>query len=260
MSNKVVIGIPVRMQSSRFPGKPLIMINGMSMVQRVYENVRKIGLENDVFVATGDQEIIQHLNKLNIPNIVTKGAIDRPGKRISEACKQLNLSPEDVVVVVQGDEPLVTAEMVQQVINQIQKNGNEKIVVNICAPATRQQLDDPNEVKVVLDNGFNALYFSRAPIPSNFHVEVSSKTWRQVSIFGFRWELMKYFYDVLKQTPLESHESIELLRALESGIKVRMVPTYDTTKSVDTPNDVLEVENILNDYLSGFGTNDSSHT
>jgi 3-deoxy-manno-octulosonate cytidylyltransferase (CMP-KDO synthetase) len=245
MNKNVVVGIPVRMGSSRFPGKPLIKIAGKSMVQRVYENVSDTASKFYTFVTTGDVEIVTHLDELLIPYIVTDSSVDRPGKRVYEACRRLELLEDDLVIVVQGDEPLVTNEMVHQVINELRVRKDVNTVVNLCAPATTEQLNDPNEVKVVLDKKSFALYFSRSPIPSNYHVENPTNCWRQVCVFGFHWKLMKTFYELLEPTPLEMHESIELIRALEYGIKVRMIPVYTKTKSVDNPNDVIEVESIL---------------
>jgi 3-deoxy-manno-octulosonate cytidylyltransferase (CMP-KDO synthetase) len=245
MKKNVVVGIPVRMGSSRFPGKPLIQIAGKSMVSRVYENVSDLGSNIFTFVATCDEEVNLHLADLKIPFIKTDININRPGQRIAAACRRLELSEDDLVIVVQGDEPLVTSEMVQQVINELRVIKDDNTVVNLCAPANWHQLNDPNEVKVVLDKNFFALYFSRSPIPSNYHVENPTNSWRQVCVFGFHWKLMKIFYEALEPTPLEMHESIELNRALESGIKVKMVPINQLTKSVDTPNDIIEVELIL---------------
>ena len=247
MNTRVFVGIPARMGSSRFPGKPLKEILGKSMIQRIFENVEGASRSTFTFVATCDEEIESHLAEFKIPTLLTSKDINRPGQRVAEACKNLDLSPNDIVIVVQGDEPLVTAAMVDAVIELIINSQEDKFIFNLCAPATHDQLHDPNEVKVVLDKLDHAMYFSRSPIPSSFHIESPSSTWRQVCIFGFRWEFMQYFYDELDATPLEKHESIELLRALESGIKVRMLPIYEETKSVDTYEDLIEVEKILRD-------------
>ena len=161
----------------------------------------------------------------------------------------LDVDDEDIVVVVQGDEPLVNPKMIDLAVEPLQKE-KDIYVSNLCAKIGKKEMLDPNEVKVVCDLDMNALYFSRSPIPSTFMEEKKTTWFKQVCIMPFKWHFMKKFIYELNTTPLELQESIEMIRALQYGFKVRMVLSSYITKSVDTDQDRIEVEKLMiNDEL-----------
>jgi 3-deoxy-manno-octulosonate cytidylyltransferase (CMP-KDO synthetase) len=146
--------------------------------------------------------------------------------------------------VVQGDEPLVHPDMIDLAIEPLLKE-KDVFVSNLCAELNMDEWLDPGEIKVVCDLNMNAMYMSRSPIPSTAHEEKRAMWWKQVCIMLFKWHFMKKFNHELSPTPLELQESIEMIRALQHGFKVRMVPSIYKSKSVDTDNDRREVEKIM---------------
>ena len=245
---KVVVGIPVRMGSSRLPGKPLAKILGMPMVEHVYKRCQLSKNIDDVFVATCDEEIQQIVLEFGGKAFMTPKEIPRPGLRVAEACKQMSLANDDIVVVVQGDEPLVYPEMIDLAVEPLISDPRIQ-VLTLVADANEEEWIDPNEIKVVTDKNKDILYMTRTPIPSNTR-DCSGPRLKQVAIMPFR---KKFFLDFqeMAQMPLEYAESIELLRALEHGIKVRTANSSQyKTVSVDTESDRLEAEALMkNDRL-----------
>ena len=243
---RIVIGIPVRMDSSRFPGKPLCNILGKTMVEHCYKRCSLSSKGNHLFVAACDEEVKKTVESFGGEVIMTKKDIQRPGLRVATAAEKLNLEDDDIVVVVQGDEPLVHPKMIDLAVQPL-LNNPEIYVSNLCAKATVEEMNDPGEVKVVCDLEMNALYMSRSPIPSTIHEEQRSSWWKQVCIMPFRWHFMKKFNHCLGVTPLEQQESIEMIRAIQHGYKVKMVPSDYVSKSVDTESDRKIVEELMLD-------------
>lgn len=242
---KIVVGIPVRLGSSRFPGKPLCRILGLPMVEHVYKRSRLASRVDLVFVAACDEEIRRTVLGFGGTVVMTPPEITRPGLRVAEACRQLPLADEDVVVMVQGDEPLVHPQMIEMAVQGLLADP-AIFCTNLAADLTEDQWRDPNEIKVVTDVQMNALYMSRNPIPSHVHPErpVVGPRLRQVCIMAYRKRLLLAFQE-MEATPLELAESIELLRAIERGLTVRMIPSPFISKSVDTEADRQEVERLM---------------
>jgi len=238
---KIVVGIPVRMGSTRFPGKPLCDILGKPMIEHVYRRCAFSRYVTDLFVAACDSEIEAVVRGFDGRVIMTDPAITRPGLRVAEGAEQLGLDDDDIVVVVQGDEPLVHPDMIDLAVKPLLDN-QDVFVSNLAMGLTEEEWRDPGEIKVVCDLEMNAMYMSRAPIPSIYHEEKRTMWWKQVCIMPFRWHFMKRFNHELEPTPLELQESIEMIRALQHGYKVRMVPSPYISKSVDTENDRQKVE------------------
>ena len=244
MKQKVVVGIPVRMGSSRFPGKPLCDILGKSMVEHVY---RRSGLASQVtrvFVATCDEEIKQAVQSFGGNVYMTPKEISRPGLGVAEACKQMDLRDEDIVVVVQGDEPLVNPQMIDLAIEPLVSDP-EVFCVNLAADLSNGDWKDPNEIKVVTDIKMNAIFMSRSPIPSHTRDRKGHRM-KQVCIMPFTKKNL-FDFQAMPETPLEIAESIEMLRAIEHGLKVRMVKTDFVSKSVDNDQDRKTVEKLMAD-------------
>jgi len=246
---KTVIGIPARMGSSRFPGKPLAQICGMSMIEHVYKRCTFADNVDEIFIATCDQEIVIEADNFGAKSIMTDPEIQRPALRVFAAAEELDLDDEDIVITVQGDEPLFHPDMINETVEPL-LNEKDIFVSNIVTDIlSEKDWKDPNNVKVVTDNDMNAIYMSRNPIPSTYHEEKRGKRFLQVCVMPIRWHFFKKFNN-LKPKGLELAESVEMLRALEYGYKVRMVYSKSQTISVDTQEDLIKAETVmLNDVF-----------
>ena len=239
--------IPARMASSRLPGKPLVPICGIPMVGHVYFRSKMSQALDEVYIATCDQEICDYASSIGATGIMTADTHERATDRSAEAMEKIEAmtgEKADVVVIIQGDEPLLVPQMVDDVIAPLQEDP-EVMVANLMSPLKNQEeFEDPNEVKVVVDkNGF-ALYFSREPIPSVKKGGENIPMMRQLCIMPFRRDFLLTFNN-LPPTPLEIIESIDMLRLLENGYKVKIVPTESDSYSVDTPEDLAKVEQLM---------------
>ena len=239
---KIVVGIPARMGSTRFPGKPLCDILGKPMIEHVYKRSKLAKTVTDVFMAVCDEEIKKVVENFGGKAVMTPKEISRPGLRVAEACKQLDLADDDIVVVVQGDEPLVHPRMIEVAVEAFLREP-DIFCVNLVKKMTEDEWLDPNEIKVVTDLKMNALFMSRSPLPSNTRNRLGPRL-KQVCIFPFRKKDLLAFQE-MSATPHEVAESIEMLRAIEHGLKVRMVETDFVSKSVDNENDRQAVEEIM---------------
>jgi 3-deoxy-manno-octulosonate cytidylyltransferase (CMP-KDO synthetase) len=243
---KILALIPARMGSSRFPGKPLALIMGKPMIEHVYERVSKSPLISTTVVATCDEEIKKYIESIGGNVVMTKDTHERASDRCAEALitvEKLNNTRYDIVVMVQGDEPLINSKMIEQALEPMIKDHGVNIVNLLGKIQNNEEFIDKNCIKVVCDKNFDALYFSREPIPYLLHGEVPT-VGKQVCVIPFRRDFL-FDYTALMPTPLECLESIDMLRILENGMKVRMVPTEFQNQSVDTPNDILRVEEML---------------
>ena len=241
---KIVIGIPVRMGSTRFPGKPLCDILGKTMIEHCYKRCSLSKYTTSLFVAACDEEIKQTVEGFGGNVIMTDPNIQRPGLRVASAAETLNLDDDDIVVVVQGDEPLVHPDMIDLAIQPL-LDEKDVYVSNLTAELSEEEWKDSGEIKVVCDLKMNAMYMSRAPMPSIDHEERRTIWYKQVCIMPFRWHFMKKFNHELEPTPLELQESIEMNRAIQHGYKVRMVHSPYISKSVDTNDDRIKVEELM---------------
>ena len=241
---RIVVGIPARMASTRYPGKPLCDILGKSMLEHVYKRCSLSKYTDELFVAACDQLVCEKIEDFGGKVIMTDPSIKRPGLRVAAAAEVLELDDEDIVVVVQGDEPLVHPQMIDLAIEPL-INEKDIYVTNLCMELNEAEWSDPGEIKVVCDLKMNAMYMSRSPIPSVVHQEECCTWWKQVCIMPFRWHFMKSFNYELEPTPLELQESIEMLRAMQHGYKVRMVPSPYLSKAVDTDADRRIVEDLM---------------
>ncbi|MBF0472998.1 MAG: 3-deoxy-manno-octulosonate cytidylyltransferase [Nitrospirae bacterium] len=248
-----IIGIiPARMASTRCPGKPLAMINNIPMIGHVYYRSAMCRTLNDIYVATCDIEIKEYIESIGGKAIMTADTHERATDRTSEAMLKIEKSTGkhvDIVVMIQGDEPMMLPDMIDDAIAPI-KEDPEIQVVNLSAPLkTEEEHNDPNEVKVVVDQQGFALYFSREPIPSRKKGGKNIPMLKQVCIIPFRRDFLIKF-NQLKPTPLEIIESVDMLRVMEHGYKVKMVYKEYQTYSVDTMEDLKRVEQLMkNDML-----------
>lgn len=243
-----IIGvIPARMASSRFPGKPLAKILGLPMLGHVYFRSRMSKILDEIYIATCDREIADYANSLGARAIMTADTHERASDRTAEAMLKIESetsSRTGIVVMIQGDEPMVFPEMIDAAVQPL--ISDEQIMVsNLMAPLkTREEHEDPNEVKVVVDRKDFALYFSREPIPSWKKGAKTLPMMKQVCIIPFRRDFLLRFNE-LEPTPLEIAESVDMLRVLEHGFQVKMIHTDKDTYSVDTVDDLRRVEKLM---------------
>tara|TARA_B100001996_G_scaffold357077_1_gene320793 strand:+ start:535 stop:1275 length:741 start_codon:yes stop_codon:yes gene_type:complete len=244
MESKSICIIPARMGSSRFPGKPLEKINGKEMIAHCYKNAEDAHCFDQIYIATPDQQIVNFCEKNNLSVVLTGSHHERCTSRTLEAVnkieenKTLNFSK---IVMLQGDEPLINGEM----INKCNEAINKHRIVNLATEINdNSELDDINEVKVVFSKSKKALYFSRSKIP-NTKDNLSLKAYKQVCAIGFTKESLNKFED-LEPTQLEIFESIDMNRLIENDIDVHIVLVEGNIASVDTKEDLIKVENILN--------------
>lgn len=243
-----IIGIiPARMASSRFPGKPLAKINGTPMVGHVYLRSRKSRILNDVYVATCDQEVMEYIQSIGGKAVMTSDKHERASERASEAMLLIERETGrrvDIVVMIQGDEPMLEPEMIDEAVEPLLKDDQIQVSNLMASLKSREEHEDPNEVKVVVDQNNDAIYFSREPIPSRKKGVQNVPMLKQVCVIPFRRDfLLKY--NQLDPTPLETIESVDMLRVIEHGYKVKMVKTEFHTYSVDTPEDLEFVSQLM---------------
>jgi len=243
---KTVGVIPARMGSSRFPGKPLAKICGIPMIEHVYKRSALSNCLDELYIATCDHEIFNAVTQFGGKAIMTDICHERCTDRIAEAIQNVDA---DIIVNIQGDEPLVYPDMIDAAVEPMIADSSLNCV-NLMAPIKNDEdFEDPNEVKVVVDLENNALYFSREPIPSKKKGAKDFVKYKQVCIIPFRRDFL-FKYTSLAPTPLEIIESVDMMRVLEHGYKVRMIPTDKDTYSVDTPEDLKFVETVMkNDLL-----------
>ena len=214
------------------------------MIEHVCRRAQLCGDLDEVYVATCDREIADCVEGFGGNVLMTANTHERASDRVAEAVTEMTA---DVIVMLQGDEPLIHPKMISQAIAPIDADA-EVVCVNLAGAINgADDLNDPNTVKVVVDQNGDALYFSRQPIPHNAQSErVPNHVYKQVCVIPFRYEFLMR-YAALPQTPLENAESVDMLRVLEHGYRVRMVPTEFVTQAVDIPDDVAVVERMLRD-------------
>lgn len=241
--------IPARMASTRFPGKPLARICGVPMIGHVYHRCKMSNTLSEVYIATCDEAIRAYAASIGAPCIMTADTHERATDRTAEAMLKIESTTgrgTDIVVMIQGDEPMVFPEMIDQAMAPMLVEPSLDVVNLMADIESVEEFEDPNEVKVVVDNCNNALYFSREPIPSRKKGVADVPMRKQVCIMPFRRDYLLHF-NAMAQTPLEIIESVDMMRVLENGGQVRMVPTAYKTWSVDTPQDLAYVEQKMHD-------------
>ena len=241
MSKKrVVLIIPARMGSSRFPGKPLAKILDLPMIEHVRRRASFCDSVDEVFVATCDEEIKEAVEAYGGKAIMTAPTHERCTDRVEEAAATLEA---DIVVNVQGDEPLLLPQVVEDVVRPLMERDN---VLSTCIvyPITEaSELQDVNVVKVVLDQSNWIMYFSRSPIPY-LKTNENFPLYKQSGVMAFRKDFL-HQYSHLTPTPLEKAESVDMLRVLEHGYKLLGVVNPNVIVGVDVPDDVPKVEELL---------------
>jgi 3-deoxy-manno-octulosonate cytidylyltransferase (CMP-KDO synthetase) len=257
--NQSVLGvIPARMASSRFPGKPLKRIKGKPMIWHVWQRSLLADVLNEIVIATCDEEIKEAAVAFGAKAIMTSDKHTRSNDRVAEAAQKI---PCDIVLNIQGDEPLVNPQLIVDVVTKLKNEEGIHCVNPVSELKTEEERQSPHTVKVVSDLKGRVLYFSRYPIPSALISERKYPVYRQVPILGFRRdfciELSK-----LPEGPLELQEGIDLLRAVEHGMPQHILVTEFQTIGVDTPQDMANVERVMGDdaFYKRYCGNDEPKT
>lgn len=247
---KILAVIPSRYASTRFPGKPLIKIGDKSMVQRVYEQVKKATEIDDVLVATDDERIYDHVVAFGGKAIMTAEHHQNGTERCAEVIEKLN-DGFDVVINIQGDEPFIAPEQIDQLADCF-KNPNTDIATLAKKTDNTELIFSPNTAKVVFDDTYKAIYFSRQPIPHlrgipNNEWGAQNKHYLHIGIYGYTTAVLKQIVK-LPLSKLEKLEMLEQLRWLENGFSIAISPTNFQSLSVDTPEDLIAAENFLHQF------------
>jgi 3-deoxy-manno-octulosonate cytidylyltransferase (CMP-KDO synthetase) len=247
---RIVAVIPARMGSSRFPGKPLTPLLGRPLVEHVFRRAAMCERLDAVYVATCDEEIRAAVEGFGGTAFMTSAAHERASDRVAEAAERIEA---DVVVMIQGDEPMITPDMIVAAVGPLLQDPSVACVNLARRIASREEYLDRNTIKVVRNVHGDGLYFSRAPIPAldfthDFadRASATQPVFKQVCVIPFRRDFLREFAR-LPPTPLERAESIDMLRIIEHGGCVRLVETEVDTHAVDTPEDLRLVESLMKD-------------
>jgi len=238
-----IIVIPARYDSTRLPGKPLRRIGGKTLIQWVYEKALTSKLKDEVIIATDDKRIERVACSFGAEAVLTSPQCQSGTDRVYEALKD---KKADIIINLQGDEPMIRGDMIDMLFSVMKK---EKVdIATLCSPLrTKKEYRDPNTVKVVLDSKEYALYFSRSPIP---YVKVSEQwsvvsgknfIYKHVGIYAYTMSFLETFVS-LKKGKIEEAESLEQLRALENGYRIRVLITEYDGFGIDTEEDLKRAE------------------
>jgi len=251
---KIIGIVPARMAASRFPGKPLHLILGRPMIEHVFERALLYKKWDNLYLATCDAEIADFAKKKGYPVIMTSNTHTRALDRVAEAIENSNIdiADEDIVLNVQGDEPMMSPDMIEAVVEPLIHNQNINGTVLAMDIVSEVQYNNPDILKIIHDLNGKILYTSRSPIPysKEFSPELGAK--RIYGIFGFKWHLLKKFTQ-LSESPLEIKEACDSNRLYDNGFHQHIAPfKYVDSFSVDSPSDAILVEkNLPNDPIYG---------
>lgn len=253
--HRVAAIIPARYNATRFPGKPLVLLKGKPLIQHVYEHASRASLVNSILVATDDQRIYDTVINFGGRVVMTAGSHESGTDRIAEAAAHIEC---DYVINVQGDEPFIEPQMIDDVIDLLYNDDNVSISTLAKRVTDVNEIFSPHVVKVVMDDDGYALYFSRAPIPYHRDEFLESgvmsrelqveqinicnlEFYKHIGIYGYRKEALIKFSS-LKQCRLEKIEKLEQLRALNAGMKIKVKETQYDTFGIDTIEDLRKAE------------------
>lgn len=241
---KIIAVIPARYESSRFPGKPLASILGKPMIRWVYEAVKKVSEISEVYVATDDERIYQAVVDFGGLAVMT-GICSCGTDRVYQAVKEIDY---DIVLNIQGDEPAIKAEMIRDLISAFEDDSVCMATLKKVIGET-EDIDAPNVVKVITDIHDNAIYFSRQAIPFD-RDRKGVRYYKHIGVYGYTKKFLAE-YVAMEQTKLELAESLEQLRAIENGYKIKVIETSCNSVGVDLPEHIALVEEELRNGEKG---------
>ena len=237
--------IPSRYQSGRFPGKPLALIAGKPMIQHVVERAQASPLPKQVAVATDDERIAAAVRAFGGTCVMTRPDHHSGTDRLAEAAGLLGIPDEDIVVNIQGDQPLFAPEILAETAGPLLEDPDLPMATLIYRITVPEEITNPNHVKTVFDHRGRALYFSRSPVPHyRDGNQLDAPAYRHLGFYAYR----KKFLDIFVKLPMgqwEALEKLEQLRALEHGYAIQVSLTQHDSIEVDTPEDIRRVERLL---------------
>lgn len=239
---KTIAVIPARYEASRFPGKLMQILGDKTVIATTYQNVVETELFDEVFVATDSEIIFNEIKNIG-GNAVMTGSHETGSDRIAEAVQNIDC---DIVVNVQGDEPFLKTEPLKQLIAVFQDDPEQQISLASLKIRLheKEEIENPNNVKVITDNQGFALYFSRSVIPYPRETSVKTEYFKHIGVYAFRKRALLNFAK-LKMMPLEIAEKIECIRYLEYGMKIKMIETDFVGVGIDVPEDLEKAREIL---------------
>jgi len=241
---KIVAFIPARYHSKRFKGKPLVLIAGKPMIQHVYQRSKECPELDEIYVATDDLRIYECVTEFGGQAIMTDEIHLSGTDRIAEAAEKINLADRDIVVNIQGDQPIFHPSILSDLIRPLMEDSRIPMSTLMYKIKDDRELNDTNNVKVAVDKNGYALYFSRLPIP--FYRDQGSKAvyYKHLGFYAYFKDFLLTFTN-LSHGLLEGAEKLEQLRALEHDFKIKVVETICDSVDVDTPEDIKIVEQKL---------------
>ena len=240
--NRIIAVIPARYEASRFPGKLMQILGDKTVIATTYQNVLETNLFDDVFVATDSKIIFDEIEKIG-GNAVMTGNHETGSDRIAEAVENIDC---DIVINVQGDEPFLKKAPLNQLINVFKEDDEQKISLASLKIKLKEkeEIENPNNVKVVTDSEGFALYFSRSVIPYPRETTVEAEYFKHIGVYAFRKNALLNFAR-LSMKPLEIAEKIECIRYLEYGMKIKLIETDFIGVGIDVPEDLEKAREIL---------------
>ena len=238
---KTIAFIPARYHSTRLPAKPLALIAGLPMIQRVYQCALACSQLDAIYVATDDERIVSCVQGFNGRFVMTSPDHASGTDRIAEAAAKVGCVPDDLIVNIQGDQPTFPPSVIGDMIKPLLADPSIPMGTLKYRIADPHEVDNPNHVKVVTDKDGFALYFSRSKIPYYRDKPIDRFYYKHLGMYAYRQHFLKTFTS-LPVSALEDAEKLEQLRALENGFKIKVVETAFNSIEVDTPEDIAKVE------------------
>jgi 3-deoxy-manno-octulosonate cytidylyltransferase (CMP-KDO synthetase) len=244
LSKEKVIGvIPARYKSTRFEGKPLAFIKGKTLIQRTYESALKCPLLDEIYIATDDQRIQDHVSSFSAKSLLTSESCPNGTARIVEAYKLYpDLQSASIILNIQGDHPFISALTIEKIILALKSDPTAIASTAVTPFLEKEKALSPHLVKCVFDQNFHALYFSRSPIP--YAKNAKPLYHAHIGIYAYRKEYLEKF-SFLKATPMQVAEDLEQLQLLEYGFRMKIAVVDEEPLSVDIPEDIQKAEKYL---------------
>jgi len=241
---KVIAVIPSRYGSTRFKAKPMALIAGKPMIQRVYELAVQSESVSEVTVATDDRRIFDLVSSFGGRVLMTSPKHRSGTDRIAEAVDTMNLDEDDVVINIQGDQPCFPPQILEQVARPLLDSPDLLLATLVNRMDDPAEINHPNFVKTVMDRHGFALYFSRSVVPFSREGLQGTEFYKHLGFYSYRRHFLRTFHD-LPHGPLETAEKLEQLRALEFGYKIKVIVTNFDSIEVDTPEDASRAERLI---------------
>ncbi|WP_457553708.1 3-deoxy-manno-octulosonate cytidylyltransferase [Desulfobacula sp.] len=239
--------IPSRYGSSRFEGKPLALVAGKSMIQRVYEQAQKSPAVSKTIVATDDERILKAVDTFGGHAVMTSDDCRSGTDRVAQTADYLNLGQDDIIVNIQGDQPLFNPLTIDELISPFNDDPDLVMSTLVFKIKDKREITDPKDVKVTFDNNGFALYFSRAQIPYPRDLQTNVDFYKHLGFYAYK----KSFLDTLVKLPTgicEQVEKLEQLRVLEFGYRIKVVVTPYDSPEIDLPEDIKRIEEKLSSH------------